>query len=263
MHEVLVESDLLPRQQKPFQSGDTNDGFIVDRGWIDLMITPDSIAAALTRLERADLEAICQMMLAPHFQPVFGSAKAVEHEVAAFKALQRAALLEQDRVDEFSLVKQLRITRSKARNLLYAVALRQPDSELDFSAALRKLLLNPRIHLDPAGRVVSLEVVEPFLMDQVREPLRCHGFLSDGSFSGSIARMSPQAFSALLEEAIPPGERKTVEQKLRKQGLQGKDWTSLVVGLIGRIGEQVAGAAGGEFGQALAEHVFSSTKTKG
>jgi hypothetical protein len=89
------------------------------------MITPESISAALVTLELTDLEAICQIMLAPHFQPVFGSPKAVEHEVAAFNALQRDALLEQDRDDEFSLVKRLRITRTKAHNLLYAVALRQ------------------------------------------------------------------------------------------------------------------------------------------
>ena len=224
------------------------------------MITAAAIAKALKVASRTDLEAICQIMLAPHFQPVFGSAKTIEHEVAAFQALQRAALLDSDSVDEFTLVKQLRITRAKARNLLYAVALRQPDAERDFPSALRQLLLKPRIHLDPSGRIVSLEVVDPFLMDQVRELLRRQGFLSDGSFSGSIAKMSPQAFAALLQEAIPPEQRSKIQRLLRKQGLQGKDWTSLMVGLIGRIGEQMAGAAGGELGQALAEKVFTWVK---
>lgn len=119
------------------------------------------------------------------------------------------------------------------------MALRQPDAERDFPSALRQLLLKPRIHLDPSGRIVSLEVVDPFLMDQVRELLRRQGFLSDGSFSGSIAKMSPQAFAALLQEAIPPEQRSKIQRLLRKQGLQGKDWKSLMVGLIGRIGEQI------------------------
>lgn len=69
------------------------------------MITAAAIAKALKVASRTDLEAICQIMLTPHFQPVFGSAKMIEHEVAAFQALQRAALLDSDSVDEFTLVK--------------------------------------------------------------------------------------------------------------------------------------------------------------
>jgi len=219
------------------------------------MITPSAIKAKLAQLDRADLEAISITLLEPHFQPVFGSAKLIEHEVAAFRALQRAGLVGVEPVDEFSLVKHLRITRTKARNLLYAVALRQPEAELNFQLSLQKLLLHPRIHVDDSNHWVSLEVVDPFLMDQVRDFLRHQGFLSDGSFSGSIARMSPEAFAKLLQEAIPSEQRQLAEKQLRAQGLKGNDWTALVVGVLGRIGEQLAGAAGGELGKELAREV--------
>ena len=74
--------------------------------------------------------------------------------------------------------------------------------------------------------------------------------------------MSPQAFAKLLEEAIPPGQRKIVQRNLKDQGIQGKDWTALVIGVIGRIGEQLAGAAGGELGQELAKEVVGWIRTE-
>lgn len=75
-------------------------------------------------------------------------------------------------VDEFTLVKHLRVTRTKARNLLYSFALREEGAELNIQVRLQQLLLHPRIHLDPSSRWVSLEVVDPFMMDQVRDFLR-------------------------------------------------------------------------------------------
>jgi hypothetical protein len=49
---------------------------------------------------------------------VFGAAKTVEHEIAALNALKAIGYISQD-ADEFDLVEKLRITKSKARLLLY------------------------------------------------------------------------------------------------------------------------------------------------
>ena len=105
--------------------------------------------------------------MSPHFQPVFGSSKLIEPELAALRALQRAGLLGVDPVDDFALVNHLRVTRTRARNLLYAVALREVEAELNFQSCLQQLLLHSRIHLDLSNRWVSLEAVDPFLMDKV------------------------------------------------------------------------------------------------
>ena len=123
------------------------------------MISPSAIQAKMAQLPRADLELICCTLLSPHFQPVFGSSKLIEHEVAAFRSLQRSGLLGVDPVDEFALVKHLRVTRAKARNLLYAVALREVGSELNIQLRLQQLLLHPRIHLDPSSRCVRSKLL--------------------------------------------------------------------------------------------------------
>lgn len=83
-------------------------------------------------------------LLVPHTSPVFGAAKVVEHEVAAFRALQCLGYLPAE-PDEYDLVMLLRVTKAKARSLLYQVALRRKLSSAETDAALRELLTLPHV----------------------------------------------------------------------------------------------------------------------
>jgi len=57
-------------------------------------------------------------LLHVHASPVFGAAKKIEHEVAAIKALQRLGAISPE-PDKYELVIALRVTKAKARSLLY------------------------------------------------------------------------------------------------------------------------------------------------
>lgn len=74
-------------------------------------------------------------LLIPHFAPVFGAAKVVEHEVAAFRALKLLGYLPA-LPDEYDLVMALRVTKVKARSLLYQFALRARSNPAEIDAAL-------------------------------------------------------------------------------------------------------------------------------
>lgn len=134
-------------------------------------------------------------LLVPHFAPVFGAAKSVEHEVAAFHALKLLGYLPAQ-PDEYDLVMALRVTKVKARSLLYQVALRARSNPAETDVALQQLLSQPRVTKD--GDKVFIEVADPLLMDQLRQRIRQLNFISDGSFSGSIAKLPIAALSALL-----------------------------------------------------------------
>jgi hypothetical protein len=72
----------------------------------ELMAKADSSARAVALTE----------LLAPHSAPVFGAAKVVEQEVAAFRALQRHGYLPA-LPDEYDLLMLLRVTKARARSL--------------------------------------------------------------------------------------------------------------------------------------------------
>lgn len=210
------------------------------------------IPALLASKSEAQLKAALEHLLAAHTLPVFGAAKQVEHEVAALRALKMLGALPEN-ADEYTLVTTLRITKTKARNLLYQDALRTLTSPQQIDDALRALVVQPTATKD--GDLILLEVPQPFLMDALRHRIRRLGFLSDGSFSGSIARLPQRALAALIEDLVPPTERNSVATRLRRQGIEGDDFQSLILGLIKTAGRAAAGSAGEHLGTTIAEGV--------
>ena len=86
---------------------------------------------------------------------------------------------------------KLRVTKAKARSLLYQVALRRNHIAEDANDALRSLLTQPRVMKE--GDKVFIEVVDPLHMDSLGQQIRELNYISDGSFSGSIAKISVDA----------------------------------------------------------------------
>lgn len=212
----------------------------------------DQLVNAIDKADQSSLTKALLLLLSPHTTPVFGSAKSIEHEVAAIKALQELQILGQE-PDEFELVMTLRITKQKARNLLYQSALRQPEDEVSINANLCKLLSNPLVSKEDDK--IFIEVPDPFLMDYLRQRVRRLGFISDGSFSSSVAKISTAALSALITDLIPKEERESISQKLKKQGIKGDDLSSLISGVLCQLGKKVAGTAGEKFAENIGDKV--------
>ncbi|WP_068808875.1 hypothetical protein [Thauera phenolivorans] len=196
--------------------------------------------------------AAIEHLLATYTLPVFGAAKQVKHEVAALRALSTLGALP-DNGDEYPPVTTLRITRAKARNLLYQDAPDTLTSRQQIDDALRALVIHPTSTTD--GDLILLEIPQPFLMDALRHRVRQLGFLSVSRFGGSIARLPLRALAALIEDLVPPAERKSVAAQLRRQGVEGADLQSLVLGLIKTAGRAAVGAAGEHLGTSIAERI--------
>lgn len=201
----------------------------------------DALRQALAEASPDTQTEALMLLLSAHASPVFGAAKAVEHEVAAFLALQRLGLLS-EQPDEYELVMTLRVTKAKARNLLYQVALRQRQGPDETNAALRALLSQPRVAKD--GDKILIEVPDPLRMDCLRQRVRQLGFISDGSFSGSLAKVPTAALAALVADLIPVEDQTAIKDQLRAQGIQGDDLASMISAVLGQFGKRVAGSAG-------------------
>lgn len=193
-----------------------------------------------------------QQMLLAHASPVFGAAKTIEHEVAAYRALQRIGFISAE-PDEYELVMTHRITKAKARNLLYQVALRNKQTPEENNAALRQLLSNPRVTKE--GDNILIEVPDPLLMDTLRQRIRSLGHVSDGSFSGSVAKFPVKALSALIVDLIAEEVRTAIRKKLKAQGIQGDDLTGLIGSALGQLGKRVAGKVGERVAEQIGDKV--------
>ena len=204
----------------------------------------------IKRAPKETLQKVLCEMLEPHFQPVFGAAKLIEHEVVALRVLKQLKGISEN-YDEYELVTKLRVTRPKARALMYQEALRRVEMPQQLDQEIKSLLFNPSIQKD--GGMVLIEVPQPLLMDVLRQKVRKLGYLSDGSFSGSFARIPVKALAELMVEYIPKADRPQVEARLRKQGVEGSGLQDVLLAFIKKVGQSAAGSAGEQVAEKIGE----------
>ena len=83
----------------------------------------------------------------------------------------------------------LRITKAKARSLLYQVALRRSLGKEEIDTALRHPISQPRVIKE--GDKVIIEVADPLLMDRLRQRVRQLNHVSDGRLSERFLHSTP------------------------------------------------------------------------
>lgn len=91
-----------------------------------------------------------------------------------------------------------------------------------------------------------IEVPQPLNMDRLRQRVRKLRFLSDGTFSGSVARIKRPALAALVESLIAKDDQARVFKALRKAGYEGTDTRSVITALLKKTGTRLAGQVGEE-----------------
>ena len=211
-----------------------------------------SFENSISQATEVQLREALLLMLRPHAFPVFGAARTIEHEVAALNALKLLGNIKAN-ADEFDLVENLRVTKSKARSLIYQAALRTEESDEAVNTALGNALKTTQVVRD--GSLYLIEVSDPLTMDRLRKRVRSYGFLSDGTFSGSIAKIPEGALLKLMEELIPDEQKIEIRKQLVKAGLPDKTIAGVLKSMLAASGKKVAGEVGSVAAKAIGEEI--------
>ena len=173
-------------------------------------------------------------------RPAFGVLTKRELELSLVDALVTVGYLDAAPT-VYELSQRLRMSKSRARTLLYERDLRRQTPEM-LDARVRQLLSEPR--LQNQGYSVALDVDNPVVADHIREKLRTLGHTSDGSFSPSLIRLSGDAAAALVESLVPEGARSQVLDALHKAGVPDKSLKVAIRAVITKAASRVADQAG-------------------
>lgn len=182
--------------------------------------------------------------------PSLGASKSIDSEIAVVTCLQSLGILN-EKLDEYDLVFNLKITKTKARNLIYQKSLRESSYDI-FDQSLVDLLCNTRIIRE--GKWYIIEVPNPFTMDLLKSKIRKLGYISDGSFSSSIAKIQLECLASLIESLIPEEDKNGLIRKLKGYPIQGELLKGLICGSLIVLGNKLAG----DTGQIIAEEVSES-----
>src|SRR5665213_782473 len=173
-----------------------------------------SIHAASAAAREATLIAVFRGALTP----AFGAFTKRELELIVFDALIQVGFLSEPPT-VYQVMQKLRVTRNRARSLIFDRDVRRHSNEqLDDLA--RQALKHPL--LQAQGYAVALDIENPLLADHIRETLRALGHATDGSFSPSLVKLSDDAAAALVEHYISPADRDKVLNALHKAGVADK-----------------------------------------
>jgi hypothetical protein len=213
------------------------------------MANPTSKEGLLRELNSIDGEqakAALIKIFSNYLNPAFGALPKRENEIIMFQVLQELNIFDKN-PDLYSLLSSLRVTRTKARNLLYESNLRK---DIDLEEELLEILKNPILLKD--SDKVCLEIDNPLLIDHLKHVLKNLGFITDGSFSPDLVKLTPIAYKRLLNTKFAGATKEEINRALIDCGVEKKvSAKSLLTGVLKKVGKKVAG----DIGEVAVEHL--------
>ena len=185
-----------------------------------------------------------------YLNPAFGALPKRENEIIMFQVLQDLKIFDKN-PDLYSLLSSLRVTRSKARTLLYESNLRK---DIDLEEELLEILKNPVLLKD--NDKVCLEIDNPLLIDHLKYVLKDLRYITDGSFSPDLVKLTPEAYKKILNHKFRKISKKELKKALVECGAE-KELTakSLLSGVLKKVGKKVADDAGDKAGEFLGDYL--------
>jgi hypothetical protein len=195
--------------------------------------------------------AALESFLASYANPSFGVLPKAEIDLLVVKLLIEIGGIPDD-PGAYELASVLKVTSAKARSLVYARSLRI-ESPITLESRLRKVLSRPIVQ--KAGEVFVLDVENPVVLDYLKSKVRMLGYLSDGSFSPNVVKLSLDAMSALIEEYIPLEHRVEVQKALVKAGAPDTTLKGVLKAVMRQLGSKVASASGDALMDRISEYM--------
>lgn len=205
--------------------------------------------------KREAASAFTRCFLTAYLTPAFGTRSKTEIDLLVFSSLIEAKVIDVDS-PIYEIARALNIPTTRARTLLHNWQLRAPQSASDLQSAIVASLKKTRFSAD--GSLMTFGVESPLVKEEIVARLRRAGVFADASFSKEIIRMPIDAFVDFLDTLLDAETKKNVKAILIKDGqLPDRSFKALATGILRKLGEKVAGEAGGALSKGVVDRVGS------
>ncbi len=205
---------------------------------------------AINDLTDIEARALLTEIFTSYATPAFGALPQRETDLILFAAMRRAGAIAPD-ASLYDLMTALRITRTKARNLLFDLEIRGELSGESLDAQVRDAIARPRgFVLD--GSYIALGIENPVIQAHMRERVRALGHLTDASFDSALVKLKPAALATLVEALMTRAELENFRAGMIAAGLKKSQTirAALKDGLT-HIAKKAIGPSATEVGGAL------------
>lgn len=212
-------------------------------------------------LQKVDVEKIKQVfteLLKEYLSPAYGSISKKDFDILLFIKLQELELIEKN-PSIYQIVTRLKVTRPKARSLLYESKLRQSNLS-DLEVELKEILMSP-VFLKEDDKI-GIEIDNPYLTDYLRSKLKELNHITDGSFSRELVKLTTDAYASLVGLYVNDEQKKELTRKFIELGLEAdKSFTGLIKNVLKVVGSKIAEKSGEKIVESAFEYlepIFSS-----
>ncbi len=198
------------------------------------------IKLIINALPEANAKAVLAQLLERYLTPAFAALPKNEVELLVLDALEQVGAISAD-PQLYELVSKLKVTRPKARRLIYDRELRH-SSSADLDAKVKALLKRPL--LQKQGELFVLEVENPLVSDHLRDKVQQLGYVSDGSFSPSLIKLGLEAITALIASLLSTAEQEQVRLALVAAGAPDGSFKGVLKATLKKLASKVAADSG-------------------
>lgn len=218
------------------------------------MLNLADIKAQDIHVDDATIKCCLVKILSEYGNPSFGSMSKRDVDLAIFSVLQKLNYISEEPTI-YEVMQKLKVTRSKARNLIYEAEIRRLKDEKDLDDLLRKKIEHSIF--GKIGDKITLEIDNPLLIDHLRYRLKKLGAITDGSFHAEIVSMTHEAFSDLYVDLLPDNDANAIYEKFVALGVAREKGAKpflkaamkcIAHAALGKAGEELVGAAQGIVG---------------
>lgn len=187
-----------------------------------------------------DVKSALSYFLQSYMNPAFGALPKNEVELIVLNVLEKLKAIDEE-PELYEFVSKLKVTRSKARGLIYDRELRR-SSEEELDNKVKSLLKRPLIQKN--GDLYVLEIENPLVSDHLRSKVQKLGYVSDGSFSPSIIKLGLDAITALIESYLSPQEKDDIKAALIAAGAPDTSFKGILKATFKKVASKVASDTG-------------------
>lgn len=202
------------------------------------------IENALKKQNEASVRDALGRLLSAYCQPAFGALPKREVDLLLFRMLRDLGVIGQE-ASLYDLMTDLRISRTRARALLFDLEIRDHGLAVERDEKVRQVILNDSYFKDRNWFV--LEVENPMVQAHLREVCQKAQVVTDASFNPSIVRLPVSGLASVLEVFLTEAQQRRVKRGLIRAGkLQDKSFRGLLKQALGDLAVRFAGRATGE-----------------
>ena len=160
----------------------------------------------------------------------------------------------------YELVSNLKITRSKARKLIYDQELRT-RTVVELDEDVRDFLRTPIVQ--KRGDLFAIEIENPLISDHIRAKLKVLGHVTDGSFSPNLVTLTLDAMVALIEAQLTEDQKTETLDALVKAGAVDKSLNGVLKAALKKLGEKIADETGHAIAEEASDYIGSLLDARG